>query len=68
MRKKCQQQSTIFDILPDHRWAQEYQAISGLLDQHPRILQWVADDLGLDRVKPNPVKFRTGLPENSVID
>lgn len=64
MRKKSHQQSTIFDILPDHRWAQEYQAISNLLDQHPRILQWVADDLGLDRVKPTG---RNGLSAESIL-
>ncbi len=52
MRKKRDLQSSIFDIIPDHSLGLEYQAISSTLEQHPRILNWVAADLGRETVKP----------------
>lgn len=64
MRKTYQQQSTIFDIMPDHSLGREYQAISRLLDQHPRILEWVASDLGHDRIKSTG---RLGLTAETIL-
>lgn len=64
MRKTREIQSSIFDIFPKHALGQQYQAISGLLDQHPRFLQWVAQDLGLPKRKPTG---RRGLSAETIL-
>ena len=64
MRKRKEQQSTIFDIIPDHSLGMEYQAISQVLDQHPRILYWVASDLGGDEAQATG---RQGLSADTIL-
>ena len=64
MRKRRELQTTIFDIIPDHSLGTRYQAISLVLEQHPRILTWVASDLGADQVKPTG---RQGLTAESIL-
>ncbi len=51
MRKRREQQSTIFDIFPHHSLGLEYETISRVLDQHPRFVEWVASDLGHGQMK-----------------
>lgn len=64
MRKTREIQSTIFDIIPDHLLGREYQAISKILDQHPRILYWVAADLGSTKTKATG---RRGLSAETIL-
>jgi IS5 family transposase len=64
MRKTRELQSTIFDIFPNHAFGIEYQAISQLLDQHPRFLLWVAKDLGIPSSQPTG---RPGLSAETIL-
>lgn len=64
MRKRREQQSTIFDIIPDHSMGREYQVISQILDQHPRVLYWVAADLRGEDVQATG---RQGLSAETVL-
>ena len=64
MRKTRNPQSTIFDIFPSHAFGLEYQAISKLLDQHPRFLTWVAQDLSDANCKPTG---RQGLSAETLL-
>lgn len=64
MRKTREIQSTIFDIFPSHKLGQQYHVISRLLDQHPRFLTWVSQDLGSKQVMPTG---RTGLSAESLL-
>lgn len=64
MRKTRELQSSIFDIFPNHALGQEYQAISRLLDQHPRFIHWVARDLGCQELQPTG---RRGLSAETIL-
>ena len=60
MRAKRVEQRSIFDsAYPDHDTGRALAAISGLLDEHPEFLDWIARDL--DRGGPSP-RGRAGLP------
>ncbi len=64
MRKRREQQSTIFDIFPHHSLGLEYETISRVLDQHPRFVEWVASDLGHGQVKQTG---REGLSAETIL-
>ena len=51
-------------MIPNHCLGKEYQAISTVLDQHPRILEWVAADLIGGQMKPTG---RQGLSVESIL-
>ncbi|MGN8160824.1 ISNCY family transposase [Salinisphaera sp. SWV1] len=48
MREKRITQASIFDVFADHEIGIELQGMSRLLDAHPVLLDFVADDLGSD--------------------
>ena len=64
MRNKRTVQSSIFDLYCDHEIGLELKAISGFLDRHVEILDWVCDDL---QSKGFHGRGRSALPVESVL-
>ncbi len=64
MRLQRTVQSSIFDLFCDHEIGLEFKSISGFLDRHVQILDWVSVDL---QVKGFHGRGRAGLPAESVV-
>ncbi len=64
MRLQRTVQSSIFDLYCDHEIGLELKAMSGFLDRHVEILDWVSVDL---QVKGYHGRGRAGLPAESVL-
>lgn len=64
MREKRTVQSSIFDLFSAHDLGQELKGMSAWLDEHREVVQWVADDLFTQEVKPTG---RKGLSAESVL-
>lgn len=64
MREERTVQSSIFDLFSAHDLGQELKGMSAWLDEYPEVVQWVADDLVTQAVKPTG---RKGLSAESVL-
>ena len=64
MREKRTVQSSIFERYAEHEIGSELEAMSGWLDEHPELLDWVAADL---RTGPVEATGRKGLSMESVL-